>query len=155
MGRKKRPFYRIVAADQRTARTGGFLEVLGIYDPLLKPHKVEINEERVAYWLERGAQPSDTVRSLLKQKGITYKRELVKKGLEAEKIVEEMRKWEVMQIEKSRRREAAKARAKKAKAEKTESAEAQPDVQPAGAEPAAAAAAVVDKSPEAAENSQQ
>jgi hypothetical protein len=86
-----------------------------------------LNEERIAYWLERGAQPSDTVRSLLKQKGISYKRELVKKGLEAEKIVEEMRKWEVVQIEKGRRREAAKTRAKKTKAEKAESAEAKPD----------------------------
>ena len=164
MGRKKKPFYRIVAADQRAARTGGFLEVLGIYDPLLKPHKVELNEERIAYWLERGAQPSDTVRSLLKQKGITYKHDLVKKGLEAEKIVEEMRKWEVVQIEKSRRREAAKTRAKKTKAEKTESAEAKPDVQPAaaGADAAAAAAAVAvekpaqaDKTQESAENPQQ
>jgi small subunit ribosomal protein S16 len=123
MGRKKKPFYRIVAADQRTARTGGFLEVLGIYDPLLKPHKVEINEERITYWLERGAQPSDTVRSLLKQKGIIYRRELVKKGMEAEKIVEEMRKWEVIQIEKTKRREAVKTPVKKVKAEKTEAAE--------------------------------
>jgi small subunit ribosomal protein S16 len=120
MGRKKRPFYRIVAADQRTASKGDFLEVLGIYDPLLKPHKVEINEERVTYWLDKGAQPSDTVRSLLKQKGIIYKRELSKKGVEAEKIVEEMRKWEVLQIEKSRRREAARMQAKKTAKEQTE-----------------------------------
>jgi small subunit ribosomal protein S16 len=115
MGRKKRPFYRIVAADQRAASIGGFLEVLGIYDPLLKPHKVEINEERITYWLDRGAQPSDTVRSLLKQKGIIYKRELTKKGMEPEKIVEEMRKWEVLQLEKSKRREAAKHGTKKVK----------------------------------------
>jgi small subunit ribosomal protein S16 len=162
MGRKKKPFYRIVAADQRKARTGGFLEVLGIYDPLLKPHKVEINEERIAYWLERGAQPSDTVRSLLKQKGITYKRELAKKGLPAEQIVEEMRKWEVIQIEKGRRREAAKARAKKTKAEKAEAAEAKPEVQPTATEPVAAAADVVaekpvqaDKTKDSAEDPQQ
>jgi small subunit ribosomal protein S16 len=120
MGRKKRPFYRIVAADQRTASNGGFLEVLGIYDPLLKPHKVEVNEERIAYWLDKGAQPSDTVRSLLKQKGIMLKRELIKKGMEPEKIIEEMRKWEVVQIEKAKRREATKLQAKKTKAEKVE-----------------------------------
>jgi small subunit ribosomal protein S16 len=128
MGRKKRPFYRIVAADQRAARNGAFLEVLGVYDPLQHPHRVEINEERITYWLDCGAQPSDTVRSLLKQKGILYKRELAAKGTEAEKVVEEMRKWEVLQIEKSKRRELARKRTKKAKTEKPETATAETEI---------------------------
>ena len=126
MGRKKRPFYRIVAADQRSPRDGRFLEVLGIYDPLQNPHKVEVNEERITYWLDRGAQPSDTVRSLLSQRGIMYKRELTKKGVEPEKISEEMKKWEVVQIEKGRRRAAAKLQAQKDNNEKVEQEEVQP-----------------------------
>ena len=58
MGRKKRPFYRIVAADQRSPRDGRFIEVVGFYDPLQNPHQLELKEERIYYWLENGAQPS-------------------------------------------------------------------------------------------------
>lgn len=65
MGRKKKPFYRIVAADSKAKRDGRFLEVLGTYDPMQEPVAVNIKQERVADWLGRGAKPSDTVRSLL------------------------------------------------------------------------------------------
>lgn len=130
MGRKKRPFYRIVAADQRSPRDGRFIEVLGIYDPLQNPHKVEVNEERITYWLDQGAQPSDTVRSLLSQRGIMYRRELTQKGVEPEKISEEMKKWEVLQIEKNKRRAAAKLQARIAKKEKADSEKEQTAVEP-------------------------
>ncbi|MGM0442726.1 MAG: 30S ribosomal protein S16 [Fibrobacterota bacterium] len=66
-GRKKRPFYRIVAADQRNAVTGGFLDVIGTYDPLSNPKKFEVTEEKLTYWMDSGAQPTDTVASLLKK----------------------------------------------------------------------------------------
>jgi small subunit ribosomal protein S16 len=130
MGRKKRPFYRIVAADQRSPRDGRFIEVLGIYDPLQNPHKVEVNEERITYWLDQGAQPSDTVRSLLSQRGIMYRRELTQKGVEPEKISEEMKKWEVLQIEKNKRRAAVKLQARIAKKEKADSEKEQTAVEP-------------------------
>ena len=68
IGSKKRPYYRIVVIDKRRARNGRFLEVLGQYNPIASPAKVEINSERAQYWLARGAEPSETVRSILRQK---------------------------------------------------------------------------------------
>lgn len=73
MGAKKSPFYRIVAADSRAPRDGRFIEQLGTYDPRQNPAVVTIKEEEVLAWLNKGAQPSDTVRSLLSQKGIMAK----------------------------------------------------------------------------------
>lgn len=71
MGAKKRPSYRIVAADQKSPRDGRFIETIGYYDPLTDPATVKINEERARHWLSVGAQPSDTVASLLKRTGVT------------------------------------------------------------------------------------
>lgn len=66
-GAKKRPFYRIVAADIESPRDGRFLENLGTYDPLKDPAEVVLHADRVQYWLDQGATPTDTVRSLLKK----------------------------------------------------------------------------------------
>jgi len=65
-GAKKRPFYRIVAADARAPRDGRFLEKLGTYDPTKNPSEVHLNQSRVDYWLGVGAQPTETVKRLLK-----------------------------------------------------------------------------------------
>jgi small subunit ribosomal protein S16 len=70
MGAKKAPFYRIVVADSRARRDGAFIEVIGTYDPNRQPAAVEINAEKAEKWLSVGAQPSDTVKSLLKQQGL-------------------------------------------------------------------------------------
>ncbi|NOY27786.1 MAG: 30S ribosomal protein S16, partial [Oligoflexia bacterium] len=67
MGRKKRPFYRIVAADSRSPRDGRNLEFLGHYNPMVNPSEIKVNLERVDYWLSVGASPSDTVASLIKK----------------------------------------------------------------------------------------
>jgi len=93
IGKKKQPIYKVVAADSRSPRDGKFLESIGLYNPLTNPHTLEIKEDRALYWLEVGAQPTDTVASLLRQKGITLKLELKKKGLSEEKIGEELEKW--------------------------------------------------------------
>ena len=69
-GRHKRPFYRVVAADSRMPRDGRFLEVVGTFDPLKNPAMPQLKEERVLDWLRRGAQPSVTVRTLLRRAGI-------------------------------------------------------------------------------------
>jgi small subunit ribosomal protein S16 len=72
MGRRHRPFYRISAMDSRRPRDGRVLEELGYYDPLAKDEakQVKINTERVKYWLNQGAQPSDTVGNLLRKNGV-------------------------------------------------------------------------------------
>ena len=67
MGAKKAPYYRVVVADSRKARDGRFIEEIGTYDPLTEPATVNIDMERANYWIANGAQPTDTVRSLLKK----------------------------------------------------------------------------------------
>ena len=70
IGSKKRPYYRIVVIDKRRARNGRFLEVLGQYNPIASPVQMEINSERAQYWLSKGAEPSETVRSILRKKEV-------------------------------------------------------------------------------------
>lgn len=65
MGAKKRPFYRVVAADQRAPRDGRFIEQLGYYDPMKTPKEINLKLDRVDYWLGQGAQPTDTVSGLI------------------------------------------------------------------------------------------
>jgi small subunit ribosomal protein S16 len=69
-GAKKRPFYQIVVADERSRRDGRFIENMGTYDPTKNPAAVKLNEEKIIAWLGKGAQPTDTVRQLLKNAGI-------------------------------------------------------------------------------------
>ncbi|MFQ5638723.1 MAG: 30S ribosomal protein S16 [bacterium] len=106
MGKKKQPFYRIVAIDSRASRDGRYIEHVGTYDPLTNPADITIKEDRALYWLQQGAIPTDTVRSFLKRKGILLKWHLVRTGANEETINEELKKWEVVQLEKEKRREA-------------------------------------------------
>lgn len=78
MGSKKRPFYRLVAADSRFQRDGRFLEIVGHYDPMTKPHKFEYDKEKILGWLNNGAQMSETVEGLLRQEGIVQEFNLAK-----------------------------------------------------------------------------
>ena len=72
-GSKRKPFYRIVVADSRSPRDGRFIEAVGYYNPLTNPVDLKLNEEDILNWLQKGAQPSDTVRNLLGSKGIMQK----------------------------------------------------------------------------------
>jgi len=69
MGAKKKPFYRVVVADSRYPRDGRFIEEIGTYNPLTNPSEIKIDTEKAQKWLKNGAQPTDTVRSLLKKAG--------------------------------------------------------------------------------------
>ena len=69
MGAKKAPFYRIIVADSRAPRDGAFVEELGYYNPLTDPVELKVDAERAAHWIKNGAQPTDTVRALLKKSG--------------------------------------------------------------------------------------
>lgn len=85
-GAKKRPFYRIVAVDSRRARNSRYLENLGTYDPIKTPAEVNIFEDKMTKWLNEGAQPTDTVRSLLTQIGFVEKYEKAKAGEDVSEI---------------------------------------------------------------------
>ena len=73
MGAKQKPYYRIVAADSRSSRDGSFIEMVGTYNPLIENNKVTLNEEKILKWLNNGAQPTTTVKSLLSNNGIWSK----------------------------------------------------------------------------------
>ena len=117
MGKKKQPIYKVVAADSRSPRDGKFLEAVGIYNPLTNPHKVEFREDRINYWLDCGAQPTNTVKSLLSQKGITLKRDIEKRKLPSEKAEAQLKQW---QAQKDAKAEKKTGKKKSKKAEKKE-----------------------------------
>jgi small subunit ribosomal protein S16 len=80
MGTRKRPYYRIVAADARSPRDGRFIELVGTYNPLATPAEVSVDKEVAIKWLNTGAEPTDTVRILLKEQGIFEELHNSKKG---------------------------------------------------------------------------
>lgn len=131
MGAKKRPFYRIVVADSRTARDGRFIEVIGTYDPNQDPPEITIKGDRVEYWLGNGAQPSDVARGLLKRQGflggVTSKSAEAKAAKAAEKAAAKEA------AEKAAAEAAAKEAAEKAAAEAAAEAEAPAEETPAEA----------------------
>ena len=116
-GRKKRPFYRIIAADSAAKRDGRFLEKVGSYNPVAssKESQVELDVERAMYWLMNGAEPTRTTRNILSAQGVMLRLHLTKKGVEAEQIEEAVSKY---LAERSKRVEAKlkKLETKKAKA---------------------------------------
>lgn len=73
MGAKKQPSYRIVAADSRAPRDGAFIDIIGFYNPRVNPAEIKVDEEKALAWLNKGAQPTDTVRSILSSQGIMKK----------------------------------------------------------------------------------
>ena len=141
MGRKKKPFYRIVAADARSPRDGKFIEEFGYYNPIDDPITLEVKEDRALYWLGVGAQPSDTVRSLFRKKGITLRFDLLKRGVPEEKIEEELQKWDALRAAREQRLAEAKAQkqASKTKEETTAEAPVEEEAKKAKTAPKAAA----------------
>jgi small subunit ribosomal protein S16 len=139
MGKKKQPFYRIVAIDSRAARDGKYLDNVGTYNPRTEPAAVHLNNERVVYWLSKGAKPSDTVRSLLRRQGILMRLHLQKLGMNEAQIGEALKQWEAQQAEKQKRQEALREQKKRQRKAKKE-AEA-PAASGEGAAPTASEAA--------------
>ena len=113
MGKKKQPFYRIVAIDSRKRRDGKYLEKIGHYNPLRKPAEIIIDKEKAFKWLDRGAIPTDTVKSFLSQDGLLMEWDLRKKGFDEERITSELKKWETIQLENQKRIEAESAMKKR------------------------------------------
>ncbi len=70
VGAKKAPFYRIVVADSRFPRDGRFIEEIGVYNPLVEPSEVKVDADKAKEWIKNGAQPTDTVKALLKKQGV-------------------------------------------------------------------------------------
>jgi len=90
MGRKARPVYDIVATDSRSPRDGRFIEKIGQYNPVAVAGQITLKRERALHWLNVGAQPSDTVRSLLRREGLLLERHLSRKGKESAEIAQQV-----------------------------------------------------------------
>lgn len=129
MGKKRQPVYKVVAADVRSPRDGKFIEALGLYNPKTDPVTVEIKEDRVNYWLDVGAQPTDTVKNLLSKKGIFLKRDLVKRGLSEEQIEASLLEFNKLQEEKEAKKPKVKGKAKKSESESDSAAEAKTETE--------------------------
>ena len=153
MGRKKRPVYDIVAADSRSPRDGRFIEKVGQYNPMVVANQVNLKRDRILHWLQTGAQPTDTVRSILSREGMLLELHLNRKGKDAEEIAQQVENHLAQKqnresrdlaaieaaAEKRRRDEEAAARAKE-EAEAAALAQAEAEAA-AAAEPAAEAEA--------------
>lgn len=92
-GRKKRPYYHLVAADARARRDGRIIEDLGRYNPVAQPAVAFMNTPRVIFWLQNGAQPTDTVRNILKKEGIFFRMHLIGWGKTEEEIEQTIESW--------------------------------------------------------------
>ncbi|SVC32924.1 uncharacterized protein METZ01_LOCUS285778, partial [marine metagenome] len=124
MGRRKRPFYRIVAIDSRTRRDGPEIERLGWFDPLKIDVAVNLDEDRIIDWLQKGAQPSETVSNILSSVGLQYKMHLIREGKSEEEIASALTEWQLRQEEiRVRKADKKKAKKKEVAADKTFAAE--------------------------------
>lgn len=120
LGNTNRPFFRLVAIDSRSRRDGRALEELGFYDPLQKPAAVQLQEGAILQWLGRGAEPSDTVRELLRTHGILQKWELMRGGVSVEEATQRVgERLAVRAVKTKKARLSKKARAKAAETKKT------------------------------------
>jgi small subunit ribosomal protein S16 len=102
-GKKKHPIYKLVAADSRSPRNGGYLEALGQYDPHTNPVTLKLKEQRIEYWLRKGAQPTDTVRSLLRRNGFWLQWTLTRQGKDEATVKSVMERWQMLQADKPKR----------------------------------------------------
>jgi small subunit ribosomal protein S16 len=101
-GKKKNPIYKIVAADKRSPRNGGYIEALGQYDPHQNPISLTLKESKIESWLKKGAQPSDTVRSLLRRSGFWLRWTLIRQGKDEATIKTVMERWQTLQPDKAK-----------------------------------------------------
>ena len=113
-GRRNRPFYRIVIIDSRKRRDGKPIEELGWYNPIQQIEKnYEIDNKRIIYWINEGAQPSNTVKNILKKEGILFRIHLQKQGLSEKDIEYEFQKWEMDREERLKNKKSKTKKSKK------------------------------------------
>ncbi len=96
MGKKKQPSYRVVVTDSRAPRDGRFIEIIGFYNPRTDPPTVQVKEDRALYWLSQGAQPSDAVARLLRNKGTLDRFARLKEGEDLESLLAEVAAEEIV-----------------------------------------------------------
>nr|MCS5634837.1 30S ribosomal protein S16 [Candidatus Neomarinimicrobiota bacterium] len=121
IGRRNRPFYRLVIMDARKRRDGAAIEEVGWYNPTAKDEMYSLKEDRILHWLQKGAQPTDTAHDILRTAGLAHKWHLMKQGLDESAVEKEMKKWSLERedvLERRRQRAEARVAEKKIAAEK-------------------------------------
>ena len=125
IGRRNRPFYRVVVMDSRNRRDGAAIEELGWFNPIEADKPYELKEDRILHWLQLGAQPSDALHGLMKRSGLAHRWHLINQGLDEKDIEKEMKKWAMTRGETLKNRAAkAEEKAKVAKEKTKEKAKA-------------------------------
>jgi small subunit ribosomal protein S16 len=109
-GKKGHAIFKIVATDERSPRDGAFLEIVGQYDPNLRPATITVKETRVEHWLKKGAQPTDTVRSLLRRTGFWLRWTLMRQGKDEATVAKVTERWQLQQADRQTRDTDRKAR---------------------------------------------
>ena len=140
-GRKKRPFYHIVVADARAPRDGRFIETIGSYNPMTVPATIELDQDKALDWLQKGAQPTDTARAILRFKGVLYKKHLMRgvaKGAFSEEKATEM--WNAWIADKEAKVQARRDKTNQEKLDFWQSVSGKPGAAPVEAVAAAGAA---------------
>lgn len=122
IGRRNRPFYRMVAMDSRNRRDGAAIEELGWYNPIDSNHSYDLKDERILHWLGEGAQPTDAAKKLLRRAGLSHRWHLMQQGMDGSDLEKEMKKWElnredVLKKRAEKQEQKAKVVAKKNKVE--------------------------------------
>ena len=125
IGRRNRPFYRMVAMDSRNRRDGAAIEELGWYNPIDLNHSYDLKDERILHWLGEGAQPTDAAKKLLRRAGLSHRWHLMQRGVDGSDLEKEMKKWELNREDVLKKRvekqdQKAKVVAKKIKLEAVE-----------------------------------
>ena len=115
IGRRNRPFYRMVVMDSRSRRDGAAIEELGWYNPIDVEHSFSLNEERIIHWLKDGAQTTDAAHKLIRRAGIAHKWHLINQGLDDSNLEIEMQKWNLNHEEVLKARSAKKEQTNKEK----------------------------------------
>ena len=155
IGRRNRPFYRLVIMDARKRRDGAAIEEVGWYNPTAKDEMYSLKEDRILHWLQEGAQPTDTAHDILRTAGLAHKWHLMKQGLDEADVEKEMKKWalerEYVLNRRHQRAEAKIAEKKAAAGKKTAqtAAEADKPAEPDAKTEPVAEAVPVDEAPDA------
>jgi small subunit ribosomal protein S16 len=143
IGRRNRPFYRLIVIDSRKKRDGAAIEQVGWYNPISVDNSYEINDERIMHWLSEGAIPSDAVKKIMRQEGLSLRWHLMQQGTDEKEIEKEMKKWEMNRENVLADRQAKKIEklSKKSESSQVEDTELEPvKAEPVKAEPVKAEA---------------
>ena len=129
IGRRNRPFYRLIVIDSRKKRDGAAIEQIGWYNPIDPNNSYEINDERILHWLGEGAIPSNAVKKIMRREGLALRWHLMQEGVDEKEIEKEIKKWELNRENVLASREAKQAEKSAKKKEKSESSEASPEAE--------------------------